>query len=365
MDKEKIIEKIKTVGKSTGEKIVEGGKKVKNFRPSRIGLNNYFESLQANGKTLILTVIAAVIVLAFFACVIFFVHVKGPEEVMVPDVCGKELTDALLEMQKKELYPKITLRYSETPGDKGKILDQNPSAGSIVKGYSRVSLVVSRGVIVDHVGNYIGQNFDQLKMDLQTLFAGHTQPLIVLAEPEYKPDTSEAGTILEQDIPEGTDISEPVTLHLVVSRGPTYENTRVPKLAGLSVNDILAVIARSRIIFDFTSHNAKNGEKPGTVVAQQELEQEFVPNYSRMTVDMAMPVGEFEGNMYGIFQADLTDYPYPVSMRLDATTEDGNTYTLVNFLHTGANLTIPYAVPRNTVLTLYVVDKPQKKVTVR
>ena len=151
----------------------------------------------------------------------------------------------------------------------------------------------------------------------------------------------------------------------MVSRGPSYENTRVPKLVGLSVNDILAVIARSRIIFDFTSHNAKNNEKAGTVVAQQELDQEFIPNYSRMTVEMALPVGEFEGNMYGIFQADLTDYPYPVSMRLDATTEDGNTYTLVNFLHTGASLTIPYAVPRNTVLTLYVVDKAQKKITVR
>lgn len=365
MDKEKIFDKIKTAGKSAGEKIIDSGKKVKDFRPSKVGLNDYFESLQSTGKTLVLTVIAAVLVLAFFACVIFFVHVKGPEEVMVPDVCGKELTDALLEMQKKELYPKITLRYSEAAGDKGRILDQNPSAGSIVKGYSRVSLVVSRGVIVDHVESYIGQNFDQLKMDLQTLFAGHAQPLIVLAEPEYKPDLSEAGTILDQDIPEGTDIAEPVTIHLTVSRGPSYENTRVPKLIGLSVNDILAVIARSRIIFDFTSHHAKNGEKAGTVVGQQEFEGEFIPNYSRMSVDMALPTGEFEGNLYGVFQADLTDYPYPVSMRLDATTEDGNTYTLVNFLHTGANLTVPYAVPRNTVLTLYVVDKAQKKITVR
>ena len=202
-------------------------------------------------------------------------------------------------------------------------------------------------------------------MDLQTMFAGHAQPLIVLAEPEYKPDVSEAGTILAQDIPEGTDIAEPVTIHLTVSRGPSYENTRVPKLIGLSVNDILAVIARSRIIFDFTSHHAKNDEKAGTVVGQQEFEGEFIPNYSRMSVDMALPTGEFEGNLYGVFQADLTDYPYPVSMRLDATTEDGNTYTLVNFLHTGANLTVPYAVPRNTVLTLYVVDKAQKKITVR
>lgn len=365
MDKEEFFDKIKTAGKSAGEKVVKTGKKVKNFRPSRLSINNYFESLQANGKSLIITVIAAVLVMFFFGCVIFFVRVKGPEEVMVPDVCGKELTEALIEMQKKELYPKITLRYSENPGDKGTILDQSPNAGSIVKGYSRVSLVVSRGVIVDQVENYVGKNYDQLKMDLQTLFAGQTQPLIVLAEPEYKPDTSPAGTILEQDVPEGTNISEPVTLHLVVSRGATYENTKVPYLIGMSVSDMLATIARSRVIFDFSSHIAQSGEKAGTVVAEEEFESEFIPNYSRMTVEMALPSGEYEGNIYGIFSAELTDYPYPVSMRLDATTEDGNTYTLVNFLHTGANLTIPYAVPQNTVLTLYVVDKEQKKITVR
>ena len=364
MDKQEIIEKIKTVGKSAGEKAIETGKKVKDYRPSRVTINNYFESLQANGKSLIITVIAAVAVMAFFAFVIFFIRVKGPEEVMVPEVRGKELTDALIEMQKKELYPKITMRYSEIPGDKGTILDQNPSAGSIVRGYSRVSLVVSKGVIVDHIENYIGQNYDQLKMDLQTLFAGQTQPLIVLADPVYKPDVSPAGTILEQDPPEGTDISEPVTLNLVISRGATFENTRVPAVTGMNVNDLLALMARSKVIFDFTSHPAGQGEKAGTAVSQQEFDNEFIPNYSRMSVELALPTGEYEDNIYGIFSAELTDYPYPVAMRLDATTADGNTYTLVNFLHTGSSLTIPYAVPRETTLTLYVVDKEQKKLTV-
>ena len=89
MDKNGIVEKIKN-----------SGKKLKDFRPERAGLTSYFESLQANGKTLVATVIAAVFVMLFFACVIFFLHVKGPEEVMVPEVRGKELTDALLEMQK-------------------------------------------------------------------------------------------------------------------------------------------------------------------------------------------------------------------------------------------------------------------------
>lgn len=346
------------------EKAKDSGKRIKNFRLSRVSLVSYFESLQANGKTFVVTVIAAIFVMVFFALVVFFLNLKGPEEVMVPEVKGKELTEALLEMQKKELYPKITLRYSEVPGDKGTILDQSPSAGSIVKGYSRVSLVVSRGVIVDHVENYIGQNFDELKMNLQTLFAGSANPLIVLSEPAYKPDLSAAGTILEQDPPEGTKISDAVTLNLVVSRGPTFENTRVPRLLGTSVNDMLQTIARSRIVFDFTSHIADKTEKAGTVVSQQEFDEEYIPNYSRMALEMAFPNGVYEDNVYGIFSALLASYPYPVPMRLDATTSEGNTYTLVSFMHTGGSLTLPYAVPSETTLTLYVVDKEQKKVIV-
>ncbi|MBQ1948925.1 MAG: PASTA domain-containing protein [Treponema sp.] len=235
------------------ENLKDSVKKLKDVKIERAEFTSYFESLQANGKTFIFTVIAAVIVMVFFAFMVFFLHVKGPEEVMVPEVRGKELTDALLEMQKKELYPKITLRYSEVPGDKGRILDQSPTAGSIVKGYSRVSLVVSRGVIIDHVGNYVGQNYDELKMNLQTLFAGSANPLIVLSEPSYKPDLSPAGTILEQEPEEGTNISDPVLLNLVVSRGPSFENTRVPRLVGTSVNDMLQTVARSRIIFDFNA----------------------------------------------------------------------------------------------------------------
>ncbi len=351
------------------EKIKNGTKtmcsKIKNFRFSKVSVLNYFDNLQSNGKTLVWTVIFAVVVLVFFGAVVFFTNVRGPEEVMVPEVRGKELAQALIEMQKKELYPKITLRYSQNPGDEGTILEQTPKPGAIVRGYSRVSLVVSRGIIVDHVENYVGENFDELKMKLQTLFAGSAKPLIVLETPIYKPDVSPAGTILEQDPPEGTDISEPVKVTLVVSRGPTFENTRVPNLIGYSLNDVLQTIARSRIVFGFTSRKVNNGEKPGTVVGQQKFDSEFIPNYSRMSVEMALPSREYDDNIYGIFSAQLTEYPYPVPMKLDATTSDGNTYTLVSFLHTGSNLTLPYAVPKDTTLTLYVVDKVQKKVVVR
>lgn len=328
-----------------------------------ISTKSLLVKLQESGKVLGLLVLLAIIVMIFACFAIFTLNVKGPEEVMVPEVRGKELAQALIEMQTKELYPKITLRYSDMPGDEGTILDQDPASGTIVKGYSRVSLVVSRGVVVDHIENYVGMNFDSLKMHLQTLFAGSVRPLIVLANPIYKADISEAGTILEQNPPAGTEISDPVTVKLVVSRGPNFDNTRVPHLVGLSLDEMISLASRSKLIFDFTSHVAAQDELPGTVTGQQDFEREFVPNYSRMSVDMAMPTSKFRGKTYGIFTANLSTYPYPVPMRLEASGENGSV-VLIDILHSGGSFTMPYAVESGTTLTLFVVDKATAKITV-
>lgn len=332
----------------------------------RIGINfsKSYEKLQSNVLVLFFVCLISFVLMGLVALGFFFVYVKGPEEVLVPNVVGEKLENALLELQVKELYPRINLRYSDTPGDEGLILEQSPEAGSIAKGYSRVSLIVSRGVIVDKVEDYVGMNLNDLQMKIQTLFAGQARPLIILDTPEYKPDTSDAGTILEQDPPVGTDISEPVTVHLVVSRGPNYENTRTPRVVGLSINDILQAITRSKVIFDINSHVAINNEVPGTVVSQDNLDKEFVPNYSRINIDIALPDGKVDDNVYGVFETQLADYPYPVPMRLDAIPEEGDSYTIINFSHSGGRVTIPYSVPEDTVLVLYVAEKETRRVKI-
>lgn len=323
-----------------------------------------YDHFQTSIPAFLAICLCAFALMCFAAFAIFFMNVKGPEKVLVPNVEGKKLEDALLELQVKELYPKISLRYSDTPGDEGTILDQSPDAGAIVKGYSRVSLVVSRGVIVDKVDEYTGMNIEDLRMKLQTLFAGQTKPLIVLAEPEYKPDASDAGTILEQDPPAGTKISEPVTVQLVVSRGPNFENTKAPYLIGQSVNDLLQIITRSKLVFDITAHKASDSEKPGTVVDQQSFDSEFLPNYTRVTLEMAMPDGEYNDNIYGLYEEKVPDYPYPVPMKIEAYPSEGNSYTLLSFSHPGGTVTIPYAVPKGTRLEFTVVNKVVSKKTV-
>ena len=335
----------------------------------QIDFHAALEKLQSNGKLLLSTVIVTFVVMALACLAVFSVNVKGPEQVLVPDVTGKKLTTALIEMQAKKLYPEIQLRYSETPGDEGTILEQDPSGGAIRKGFSHISLVVSRGVVIDHVENYIGENIDSVRMKLQTLFAGSARPLIVIASPQYKADTAEAGTILEQDPPEGTSISDPVTVHFVVSRGPNFENTRVPDLIGNSVSDVLQQMSRTRLVFDFTAHTAEPGEAAGTVVHEQTFAEGLVANYTHVAVEFAFPRQAQGGNVYGIFEDVLPAYPYPVQIKLTAEPEDGDAYTIVTFSHPGGAVTIPYAVPKGTELVLYVVssagEKEHKRISVR
>lgn len=339
-------------------------KNKKKFKLSRISFKELYGKIQENLPLMICTCIFSFILCALIALIVFFTSVEGYEKVMVPDVVGKKLENGLLEMQVKELYPTISLRYSDTPGDEGTIMDQSPKAKSIVRGYSKVSLVVSRGVIADRVGNYVGSKLDDVKMNLQTLFAGSTKPLIVIGDVSYKPDASEAGTILEQEPPEGTNISDPVTVKLVVSRGPQYDNTKPPYLKGSSVNDVLQTITRSKIIFDFTGHIAEEGEVPGTVVSHETFETEFVPNFTRMKVEIALPERTETGNIMGIFEANLDVYPYAVPMRLDAVPEEGDPFTIISFNHTGGSVTLPFAVPAETELVLYVDNVAKARETI-
>ena len=222
----------------------------------RISFASGMESVQDSGKALLLMCIAAIIVMGAVCVGVFFAAVKGSEEVLVPDVTGKPLTEAVQAMQVKELFPRIQMRYSDVPGDEGTVLEQNPVAGAIVKASRHIDLVVSRGVVIDQVEDYVGQKFDDVQLRIQTLFSGTSRTLITIGAPQYKADVSEAGTILEQDPPAGTDISEPIVLRLIVSRGPSYEQTRVPSIVGMSVNDVLTQMSRSKVIFDFSSNSS-------------------------------------------------------------------------------------------------------------
>ena len=330
----------------------------KKLQEKMIDLKKAEAVFSINWKFFLVTIIAFIIITGVAALAVFFFVVKTPEQVLVPNVVGKDLTVALQEMQVKELYPQIQMRYSDTNEDEGFVLEQTPAAGAITKAGRRIDLVVSQGAVLDRVGDYVGMKVEDLQIQLTGLFASSSVPMIKIPDIiMYKNDVAEEGTILEQNPPANTKIARPITLELVVSAGEEEAGVRVPNITGLSLNDALLQLNRNKIIFMFTAQELKEGEEPGTIISQKwPVGEEFVPQYTRIDSVIAMPSQPVDGTIYGILDYQLPKYPYALKIELIASPPEGNDYSIVSFYHTGNRITIPYAVPEGTLLTLKAQD---------
>ena len=310
------------------------------------------------------TILAAVFVTALIMCaafaVAFFWMLQGEEQVMVPNVEGKDLPAALIEMQAKELYPKIQLRYTSRPDERGLILEQDPKAGAIVKAGRRVALTVSRGVVVDQVDNFIGRNIDEARADLQALFTSEGSQLISIKEPVlYRASEEPAGTIIEQDPAPETPVSEAVQLSFVVSRGPGADAATIPSIIGRSIAEIVALMGQAELVFNFTAREAQAGETAGVVVSQEPAAGASVSKFAVVDAVLAMPATSPRGYVYGIFREELPEYPYPFQIRIDVISPEGERQEYLSLTHPGGTISVPYLLPEGSVISLNVLNKEE------
>jgi beta-lactam-binding protein with PASTA domain len=327
------------------------------------------EGYVANHLRLFISMVAALLVfVGIIAVSVFFVFVNGAEQTMVPNVQGLDLTSALMELQVKELYPRIQLRYSQSSVDKGLILEQDPVPGTIVKAGRRIRLVVSQGVLINTVENYLGRNIDDIRLDLQTLFASEgtlSPPLLSLKEPPMYEHSIEApGTILQQKPEPGTGISGPTVLELVVSLGPEEALLRLPNFIGMNPEEALDQIGRSGIDFTFSLRSVQEGEKPGVVVSQVPAGDAMIAQDVRVRFTMTMPLeGSYDG-VFGLFRYNLARNPYPLALRLEALLPSGERRRLLSTEYSGGELAVPYNLPLGTVLILSLVNMEIHRETV-
>jgi eukaryotic-like serine/threonine-protein kinase len=298
-------------------------------------------------------VIVLMIVAGFSA---FVLSLRGAEQTMVPDVRGMELAQALVKLQEKELYPRVSLRFTDDPLERGKIVDQSPSPGTIVKAGRRIAITVSRGAVADKVENFVGQDVNEAKIHLQTLFAGARPLLSVKEPPVYVFDKAPAGTILEQKPIPDTEIAGPTKLELVVSRGPEKAQVRVPDLKGLSIDDALLQVEKTDLVVNFSMRAGGKSERPGAVVAQTPAAGSMIPANARVSVTLSAP-HETKGRVAGIFSRDLPEYPYPLKVSLESVGPSGDRSPLLTVNHPGGSFTAPYVLPEGDALVLSVLGR--------
>ena len=313
------------------------------------------DDISGNGKTIVITSLVMLVVFIAVSTLVFFISLKSAEQVMVPNVVGKDLPEALLDLQARELYPRIQLRYSQKADEKGLILEQDPSPGAIVKGGKRIELVVSQGTVIDTVQNYIGENIEDVQNRIRELFTSGSRQYIQIKQPYLTQYSAEpAGTILEQEPAAGTPISNNMELTFVVSKGTQAETTQVPNMTGADLKKIYQVMQRAAVTFAFTTGSTTGTDI--TVQQQSAAAQSEVPVFSPVTLTVSLPES-VNGMVSGILKATLAEFPYPFTVSLYAAYPNGDKDLLTSFRHPGGPCSIPYTVPEGTQLSLEVLNK--------
>ncbi|GHV66812.1 PASTA domain-containing protein [Spirochaetia bacterium] len=335
-----------------------------------------FEEYVSNHLRFFISLAAGLVVfVGIIAVSVFFVFVRGAEQVMVPDVRGKEIIAALMELQTKELYPRLDQRFSQSAAEKGHVLEQSPPAGTIVKAGRRIRLVVSQGVLINRIENYVGRNIDEVRLDLQALLAaaGNASPVVItLKEPFMYEFSSEApGTILQQKPEPGTGISGPTALDLVVSRGAEAAPIKTPRLITLPMAEALKTIGNAGINFTVSLRPVRGKENPGIVTFQDPPADSALAANTRIALTVTSPLERVneKGEVFSLFRYEMPRNPYPLAIRLEAILPaQGNTpgerRELFSGEHSGGELTIPYLLPEGSTLIFFMLNRERYRETV-
>ncbi len=161
-------------------------------------------------------IVLCLALLLFTVAVVFFFSVHKKEVVIVPQVTGEPLVNALIELQEKHLVPRVLLKISNESGDAGTILYQTPASGAKVVIGREIVLTVSKGNLIDKVPSYIGKQLYDIQNDVNRLkyIANNLQ----IGQVHYvsRPDVR-TGSILAQKPRAGTFLTTPLVLELWVN----------------------------------------------------------------------------------------------------------------------------------------------------
>ena len=311
-------------------------------------------------KISVLLIMGAILAMVLIAVLTFLLALRGPEEILVPDVTSRDgeqigLADAMVELQEKGLLAEIQLKHSSS-FTKGTIIDQRPRAGAVVKAGRNVLLTVSEGPVVSSVGRYVGKSLSEVEIELQELFASDPRPLIRIRKPVmYVFDDEPAGTILEQSPPPGAEIQEGevVSLDLVVSRGPQGKRIEVPDLVEQPFEQAMDEMVRVGVPFTFRIRQAESGEQSGVVAEQDPSAGEEIPIDAVVVLTMTEPRRVEPGRTFGSVQVELPRYPVLVDVELRARRGSQARNVLV-MRHPGGPLAIPYVIREDEEPVLYI-----------
>jgi len=309
-------------------------------------------------KTFAWSLIGMAFLVVFLSVTVFFLALRGQEETMVPQLVGKDVTNALVELQEKELVPYVQVKFSDDPRQKGNVVSQDPEGGILAKAGRQVTLWVSKGAVIDNVENFVGQNINDVETRLKSLFAAQPNPLLSLTQnPIYTFNSAPEGTVLEQKPVAGTPLASPTELMVVVSKGAKNQVVKVGKYEDRPWPESLAMLIAENKPFLITVRKVAQGERPGMVVGQAPAAGSEMARGTPVNLTLTKPAPFSDGRVFQLLETTLPDYPILVDVKVELRRASGDQSVLYLLKHPGGKLTVPYVASPGDIVAVSVLDK--------
>ena len=209
------------------------------------------------------------------------VHQK--KEVMVPDLTGKTVGQALQILSDQDLYiKKVGEQYNENIPD-GSIIFQEPLPGSVVKEGKVIKVIVSSGGQVIFVTQLVGKSLREAKILLR-------QAGLVLGEETgiYSEEIKKDFVIAQDPSPEEI-VARGSMINLVVSLGPARE-AEVPlmvNLLGQNIRSARKILRDMNLPLGEIKETVNDNVPEGTILKQEPHWDEIIDEDTIVKVTVA------------------------------------------------------------------------------
>jgi len=201
--------------------------------------------------------IAAVVIFLFF---IFAKDLFSPKKVAIPDVANLTIEEATKKLEADGFV--VGEEHQERNHEeieKGKVIETDPSKNSLREKGSEVDLIVSLGVEMTTVDNYVGQNYSQV----EALIKGKYKDVIKEDVPSNEPE----GRIIEQSIPPNSEVvAKEETITFKVSQG--VRMVRVENVVNYTKADMDDYVKRAGLNWRISREEHHETIPAGSVISQ-------------------------------------------------------------------------------------------------
>jgi serine/threonine-protein kinase len=203
--------------------------------------------------------------------------VHSRDQVKVPELSGKGLSDGLTTLKQSNLSHKVAQEIYSEDYPPNTIVKQVPYGGSVVKEGRTVYLTVSKGKEMVSVPYLVSLPLSKARIEL--INRG-----LEIGEITYDySETIGRDSIMQQNILPSKYVPYGSMVNIVVSQGSNSQEA-IPSLIGLWQEDINLILEEAGFVLGSISYQASETFTPNTVISQFPIQGETHPKGTRIDV---------------------------------------------------------------------------------